>query len=81
MLKAVKPVQYPNASSPIVVTDSGIVIAFKTEQPEKAPSPRLVIVFGSGVIVYFIYAKLQHKWPYKKSETIELEHAIETIGE
>ena len=40
-----------------------------------------VIVFGSGVIVYFIYAKLQHKWPYKKSETIELEQAIETIGE
>ncbi|MBL7703304.1 MAG: APC family permease [Ferruginibacter sp.] len=24
-----------------------------------------LIVFGTGVVVYFIYAKLQHQWPYK----------------
>ena len=40
-----------------------------------------LIVFGSGVVVYFIYAKLQHKWPYKKNEDFDLEQAVETIGE
>jgi transposase len=40
-----------------------------------------LIVFGSGVIVYFIYAKLQKKWPYIKEEDVVLEEAIEAIGE
>jgi fructoselysine transporter len=40
-----------------------------------------LIVFGSGVIVYFIYAKLQKKWPYIKEEDVVLEEAIQAIGE
>ena len=27
-----------------------------------------LIVFGSGLVVYFIYARLQNQWPYKKDE-------------
>jgi len=27
-----------------------------------------LLVFGSGLVVYFIYAKLQNQWPYKKQE-------------
>jgi len=27
-----------------------------------------LIVFGSGLVVYFIYAKLQNQWPYKRKE-------------
>jgi hypothetical protein len=27
-----------------------------------------LIVFASGLIVYFVYAKLQKQWPYHKSE-------------
>ncbi len=27
-----------------------------------------LLVFGSGLVVYFIYARLQNQWPYKKDE-------------
>ena len=39
-----------------------------------------LIVFGSGVIVYFIYAKLQKKWPYAIEGDEELQKAIQAIG-
>lgn len=35
----------------------------------RAESDQLfLIVFGSGLVVYFIYAKLQNQWPYKRKE-------------
>lgn len=39
-----------------------------------------LIVFGSGLLVYFIMAKTQHLWPYKNSTAYELEQEIENIG-
>ena len=30
-----------------------------------------LIVFGCGLIVYFIHAKLQHKWPYATGSAIQ----------
>lgn len=29
------------------------------------------LVFGSGLVIYFIYAKLQSQWPYKRNEETE----------
>lgn len=40
-----------------------------------------LIVFGTGIVVYFIYAKLQHQWPYKTTREATLEEDIDTIGE
>lgn len=39
-----------------------------------------LIVFGTGVVVYFIYAKLQNQWPYKSVEEAGLTDNIEDIG-
>jgi amino acid transporter len=38
-------------------------------------------VFGSGVIVYFIYAKLQGRWPYPQKEVTDIEEDINLIGQ
>ena len=40
-----------------------------------------LIVFGTGIVVYFIYAKLQHQWPYKTTGEETLAKEIEKIGE
>lgn len=40
-----------------------------------------LIVFGTGIIVYFIYAKLQHQWPYKTVKEATLAEEVEQIGE
>jgi amino acid transporter len=40
-----------------------------------------LIVFGSGVIVYFIYAKLQGRWPYPQKDTPGIDEEIAAIGE
>jgi fructoselysine transporter len=40
-----------------------------------------LLVFGSGILVYFIYAKLQGKWPYPESHLVNTEEAVEQIGE
>ena len=40
-----------------------------------------LIVFGSGILVYFIYAKLQNKWPYPQNDIPDIEEDIELIGE
>jgi amino acid transporter len=40
-----------------------------------------LIVFGSGIMVYFIYAKLLNKWPYVSKELFDTEEVIEQIGE
>ncbi len=37
-------------------------------------------VLGSGLIVYFSLAKMQHQWPFKKTQDSNLEEAIENIG-
>lgn len=37
-------------------------------------------VFGSGLVVYFIYARLQHQWPYKTRDEGVLDSGIERIG-
>ena len=39
-----------------------------------------LIVFGSGIIVYFIYAKLQNKWPYVSKDFFDAADEIELIG-
>jgi len=39
-----------------------------------------LIVFGSGLVVYFIYAKLQNQWPYKRKEDVESEKEISSTG-
>ncbi|MBL0183263.1 MAG: APC family permease [Chitinophagaceae bacterium] len=38
-----------------------------------------LLVFGSGLVVYFIYAKLQNQWPYKRKEDVELKNEISGI--
>ena len=40
-----------------------------------------LIVFGTGIVVYFIYAKLQKQWPYKTTGEETLAKEIEKIGE
>jgi amino acid transporter len=39
-----------------------------------------LIVFGSGVVVYFTYAKLQGRWPYPQNDNDDIDEMIETIG-
>jgi amino acid transporter len=36
-----------------------------------------LIVFGTGVVVYFIYAKLQDQWPYRSQKEIIAADEIE----
>jgi amino acid transporter len=38
-------------------------------------------VFISGLIVYFIYAKLQNQWPYRKETDVTLDEEAERTGE
>lgn len=40
-----------------------------------------LIVFGSGVLVYFIYARLQGRWPYPLKTDPDTEEEIELIGQ
>ena len=40
-----------------------------------------LIVFGSGLIVYFIYAKLQGRWPYLQKDVADIEDDIVLIGQ
>ena len=40
-----------------------------------------LIVFGTGIVVYFIYAKLQNQWPYNNEKEETLEDQVEKIGE
>ncbi len=40
-----------------------------------------LIVFGSGLMVYFIYAKLQHKWPYPQKDFPDAEENIDLAGQ
>lgn len=40
-----------------------------------------LIVFGSGIVVYFIYARLQNQWPYQNEKHPTLVEEIEKIGE
>jgi len=40
-----------------------------------------LIVFGTGIVVYFIYAKLQNQWPYKSNTDTKLAADIENIGQ
>jgi amino acid transporter len=39
-----------------------------------------LVVFGSGLLVYFILAKIRHQWPFKSLHEYELEDEINTIG-
>ena len=39
-----------------------------------------LIVFGTGIVVYFIYAKLQKQWPYRNESVATLEEEAERIG-
>ncbi|MES2431925.1 MAG: APC family permease [Bacteroidota bacterium] len=39
-----------------------------------------LIVFGSGLIVYFILAKYRNQWPYKGEAKYDVEDEIELIG-
>jgi len=38
-----------------------------------------LIVIGTGLVVYFIYAKLQRQWPYKNNGEISLEDQVNRI--
>ena len=40
-----------------------------------------LIVFGTGVVVYFIYAKLQRQWPFKTAQDLTPDAEIEKTGE
>ncbi len=40
-----------------------------------------LLVFFSGLIVYFIYANIQGQWPYKKQLASSLAEEVEKIGE
>lgn len=39
-----------------------------------------LIVFGTGLLVYFIYAKLQNQWPYMKQSDLSLDEDINKTG-
>lgn len=40
-----------------------------------------LLVFGTGVLVYFVYAKLQHQWPYKSAAANKSAEEVEKTGE
>ena len=40
-----------------------------------------LIVISSGIIVYFIYAKLQKQWPFRNEAEVDLVNTIDKIGE
>ncbi len=40
-----------------------------------------LLVFGTGVLVYFVYAKLQHQWPYKSAAAYKSAEEVEKTGE
>jgi len=40
-----------------------------------------LIVFGTGIVVYFIYAKLQQQWPFKTAQEGTVGEEIKKIGE
>ena len=40
-----------------------------------------LIVISSGVIVYFIYAKMQKQWPFRNEAEVDLANTIDKIGE
>ncbi len=40
-----------------------------------------LIVFGTGILVYFIYAKLQNQWPYRNKKEESPDDQIERTGE
>ena len=39
-----------------------------------------LLVFGSGVIMYLVLAKLKGQWPYKKKSNFSMEEEIENLG-
>ena len=39
-----------------------------------------LVVFGSGIVVYFVYANLQKKWPYASKDEFDTDDEIELIG-
>ena len=40
-----------------------------------------LIVISSGIVVYFMYAKLQKQWPFRNSKEVDLANTIDKIGE
>jgi len=40
-----------------------------------------LIVFGTGIVVYFIYASVQKQWPFKSEPDVVLTGEIEKFGE
>lgn len=51
MITLVRPVQCQNATSPMLVTQEGIVTLVRPEQPKNAPLPMLVTVLGIIVVL------------------------------
>ena len=40
-----------------------------------------LIVISSGIVVYFMYAKLQKQWPFRNEAEVDLANTIDKIGE
>ena len=40
-----------------------------------------LIVISSGIVVYFMYAKLQKQWPFRNEAEVDLVNTIDKIGE
>lgn len=77
--KAHLPYKMPLYPLPVILVIAMWLFVFYSTGMEVIGS--FLIVFGTGLVVYFIYAKIQNKWPYKSNSTLLLEDEISKIGE
>jgi fructoselysine transporter len=77
--KAHLPYKMPLYPLPVILAIAMWLFVFYSTGLEVIQS--FLIVFGTGIIVYFIYAKLQNQWPFQNEKDATLSEEIEKIGE
>ena len=77
--KAHLPYKMPLYPMPVILAIAMWLFVFYSTGFEVIKS--FLIVFGSGIVVYFIYAKLQNQWPYQNEKDATLSEEIDKIGE
>ncbi|MEO6540087.1 MAG: APC family permease [Ferruginibacter sp.] len=73
--KAHLPYKMPLYPLPVILAIAMWLFVFYSTGFEVIRS--FLIVFGTGIVVYFIYARLQHEWPFQKEKDPALSEAIE----
>jgi len=77
--KAHLPYKMPLYPLPVILAIAMWLFVFYSTGKEVIIS--FLIVFGTGIIVYFIYAVLQKQWPFQRKDESDLAADIEEIAE